>query len=196
MAGGTNKEWPVAEREIVMSSMKQNNEVIDFDKSYEENEIGLKGIFGFAIGLFLLIVITFGLMSALLNVLRQNEKENAGPANPMGMSDKERLPPEPRVQLAPGFGIESDKGRVNLELLAPGAEFKEFRRQWDEIWKYGRKDEKTGMMSAMPIEMAKEKFLSQNVKAKSGPDTDELYKRSHWYFSDSSSGRLASERRR
>src|SRR5438128_7812165 len=157
-----------------MSSKKQGNEEVGFDKTYEANEIGLKGIFGFAIGLFGLIVVTFGLMWAFLNVLKDNNKENAGPANPMGMTEKERLPPEPRVQLAPGLGIESDKGRVNLELLPPSAEFKEFRKQWDEIWKYGRKDEKTGMMSVMPIEMAKEKFLAQNVKAKSGPEAEEL----------------------
>jgi hypothetical protein len=83
-----------------------------------------------------------------------------------------------------------------LELLPPSAEFKEFRRQWDEIWKFGRKDEKTGMMSVMPIEMAKEKFLSQNVKAKSGADADEVYRNSRLYFSDASSGRVASEKRR
>jgi hypothetical protein len=179
-----------------MSSTKHNNDEIEFDKAYEENEIGLRGIIGFAIGLFLLIVITFGLMSALLSVLRQNEKENAGPANPMGMSDKERLPPEPRLQLAPGFGIESKTGRVNLELLAPGAEYKEFKRQAEEMWKFGRKDEKSGMMSVMPIDMAKEKLLAQNVKAKTGPDAEAAFQNAHSFVSDSSAGRLASEKRR
>src|SRR5436305_343380 len=129
-----------------MAWTQQDNDEIDLDKPYEANEIGIRGIVGFAIGLVLLIVITFGLMSALLNVLRQNEKENAGPANPMEMSDKERLPPEPRVQLAPGFGIESETGRVNLELLPPSAEYKEFKRQAEQIWKFGRKDEKTGVV--------------------------------------------------
>ena len=50
-----------------MSSKKHEMTPADLDKAYEANEIGLKGIFGFAIGLFLLIVITFGLMYALLN---------------------------------------------------------------------------------------------------------------------------------
>lgn len=177
-----------------MSSKKQGNDSIDYDKTYEANEIGLKGIIGFAIGLVLLIVITFGLMYAFLGALEENNQENAGPANPMIMSDKERLPPEPRLQTAPGFGVEFDKGRVNLELQAPQAEYRELRKQWDEILKHGRKDEKTGVMSIMPIEMAKEKFLAQNVKARSGADVEEFYENSRSLISDSSAGRLASEK--
>ena len=179
-----------------MSSKKQGSGLIDYDKTYEANEIGLKGIFGFAIGLVLLIVITFGLMWAFLGALKDNNRENAGPPNPMGMTDKERLPPEPRLQEAPGFGIESEKGRVNLELLPPSAEFKELKKQWEEIWKNGRKDEKTGVVTVMPIEMAKEKFLAQNVKARSGADADEFYRNARSFISDSSAGRLASEKRR
>ncbi len=167
------------------------------NKPYEENEIGLKGIFSFAIGLFLLIVITFGLMWAFLNVLKDYSiQENAENANPMMMSEKERLPPEPRLQLAPGFGIESDKGRVNLELMEPSAEYNEFKKQADHMWEYGRKDVKTGMVTVMPIDEAKAKFLSQNVKAKSGPEAEEFFKNSHVFVSDSSAGRLASEKRR
>ena len=180
-----------------MSSKKHENTAQDFSKAYEENEIGLKGIFSFAIGMFLMIVITFGLMWALLNVFKDAAKEdNAEHRNPMLMSEKERLPPEPRLQLAPGFGIESEKGRVNLELREPGAEFNEFKKQWGEMWEHGRKDPKTGMVTMMPIDEAKAKFLAQNVKAKSGPEAEEFFKNSRVFISDSSAGRLASEKRR
>ena len=166
-------------------------------KGYEENEIGLKGIFSFAIGLFLLIVITFGLMFAFLNVLRnQAAEDNAEARNPMMMSEKERLPPEPRLQLAPGFGIDSEKGRVNLELMAPGAEYIEFHKQAVQLWENGKKDEKTGMVTMLPIEKAKEKLLEQKVKAKSGPEVEEFFKNSRGVVSDSSAGRVASEKRR
>lgn len=179
-----------------MSSNKHANDAVALDRPYEENEIGLRGIIGFAVGLFLLIVVTFGLMWLLLGTLKDYSKENADPVNPMAMSEKEHLPPEPRLQLAPGFGVDSDTGRVNMELLAPQAEYREMRKQWEQIWEHGRKDEKTGMMSIMPIEMAKEKFLAQNVKARSGAEAEEFYKHSHDFISDSSAGRLASERRR
>ncbi len=180
-----------------MSSKKHENIATDLNKPYEENEIGLKGIFSFAIGLFLLIVITFGLMWAFLNVLKdQAKQDNAAQVNPVIMSEKERLPPEPRLQLAPGFGIESEKGRVNLELVAPNAEFVEYQEQWIQLWEHGRKDEKTGMMTVMPIDEAKAKFLALSVKAKSGPEVEEFFKNSRGFVSDSSAGRLASEKRR
>ena len=179
-----------------MSSKKNEIAATDLSKPYEENEIGMKGIFSFAIGLVLLIVITFGLMFAFLNVLKDYSKENAGPVNPMIMSEKERLPPEPRLQLAPGFGVESENGRVNMELVAPSAEYRELHTQWLHLWEHGQKDEKTGTVTIMPIDEAKEKFLAQNVKAKSGPEAEEFFKNSRAFISDSSAGRVASEKRR
>lgn len=179
-----------------MSSKKHNDSVADLSKAYEENEIGLKGIVSFAVGLFFLIVITFGLMWAMLNVLKDYRKENAGPANPLAMSEKERLPAEPRLQGAPGFGVESDKGWVNMELGIPQAEYRELYKQWLDLWEHGKKDAKTGTVTVMPIDEAKEKFLSQNVKAKSGAEAEALLKSSHAFISESSAGRLASEKRR
>jgi hypothetical protein len=179
-----------------MSSAKHNNEAIDLNKAHEENEIGLKGIMGFAIGLVVLIVITFGLMWAFLSALKDNAKENADPQNPMAMSDRERLPPEPRLQLAPGFGVESEKGWVNMELQPPAAEYVELKKQWTELWEHGQKDKKTGVVSIMPVDTAKEKFLEGTVKARSGADGEKALADSRSIVSDSSSGRVASEKRR
>jgi hypothetical protein len=179
-----------------MSSSKHNNESSGLNKAHEENEIGLKGILGFAIGLLVLIVVTFGLMWAFLGALKDNAKETAGPQNPMAMSDRERLPPEPRLQLAPGFGVESEKGRVNMELQPPAAEYIELKKQWADLWEHGQKDKKTGIVTIMPVETAKEKFLAESVKAKSGADAEKLLADSTSFISDSSAGRVASEKRR
>jgi len=178
-----------------MSSHKHKDTALDLNKPYEENDIQLKGIFGFAVGLFLLIVVTFALMWAFLNVLRDYSKEGEV-KNPMAMSDKERLPPEPRIQAAPGFGVESEKGWVNMELGAPQAEYRELHRQWLNLWEHGQKDEKSGAVTMIPIDMAKEKVIAQNLKAKSGPDAEKLFKDSKTYISDSSAGRVSSETRR
>ncbi|MFT3746338.1 MAG: hypothetical protein QM785_18860 [Pyrinomonadaceae bacterium] len=178
-----------------MSSKKHTDTAVDLNKPYEENEIQMKGIIGFAAGLFLLIVITFGLMWAFLNVLKDYSKEGQV-KNPMAMSEKERLPPEPRLQAAPGFGVESEKGWVNMELGAPQAEYRELHKQWLKTWEEGSKDAKTGMVTMMPIDAAKEKLLSQNIKAKSGADAEKLLKESKMFISDSSAGRVASEKRR
>ena len=177
-----------------MSSKKNTEAVNDLNKPYEENEIGLRGILWFGVGLLLLIVITFGLMWALLNVLVDYERENAGPANPLVMSERERLPPEPRLQLAPGFGVESEKGRVNLELLAPQSEYREIQKQWRDMWEHGTKDAKTGTVISLPIEEAKAKVLGQGLKTKAGTDTEGAYDKARSMISDSSSGRIASEK--
>lgn len=179
-----------------MSSKKHTASDVDLNIPYEQNEIQLKGILGFAIGLFLLIVVTFALMWAFLNVLEDVSKENAGPVNPMVQTERERLPPEPRIQLAPGFGVQSDTGWVNMELGAPQAEYRELSRQWKQLWEKGHKDTKTGVVTTMPIDAAKERLLSQNVKAKSGVDADAVYSKSRMSISESSGGRMAAETRR
>lgn len=178
-------------------SKKHTDTVADLNKPYEQNEIQLRGIFGFAIGLVLLIVLTFGLMWALLYKVMPGMSMNAGAeSNPMAMSDKERLPPEPRLQSAPGFGLDSEKGRVNMELGIPQAEWRELRKQWDELLEKGRKDAKTGMMSVMPIDEAKKKFLERGVKAKSGAETEAVLSASREFVSEAGSGRRGSQKRR
>jgi hypothetical protein len=179
-----------------MGSTKHEKSFVDFEQPYEQNIIGLKGIFYFGIGLFLLIVITFGLMWALLSVFEDDAKAAKKSDNPMAMSETDRLPPEPRVQAAPGFGVESPDGRVNLELREPQAEYRELQKQWKEIWEHGQKDPHSGAVTAMSLKEAKEKFLSEGVKAKSGPEAEQGAMASRMYFSDASSGRRASEKRR
>ena len=179
-----------------MGSTKHEKSFVDFEQPYEQNVIGLKGIVYFGVGLFLLIVITFGLMWALLNVFETDAKETKGKPGYMAMSETERLPPEPRLQAAPGFGVNSENGRVNLELRAPQSEYRELHKQWLELWEKGMKDPHNGAISSMPVDMAKEKFLEQGAKARSGVEAEQQTLRSKMYFSDASSGRVASEKRR
>ncbi|MEJ7624686.1 MAG: hypothetical protein WKF34_11900 [Pyrinomonadaceae bacterium] len=180
-----------------MSSKKERSDIaIELNAPYEQNEIELKGIFGFAIGLFLLIVVTFALMWALLNVLKDYSEENAGPVNPMIRAEKDRLPAAPRLQLAPGFGVESPNGRINMELGAPQAEYRELKKQWDDLWLHGHKDKASGATTAMPINEAKDRFLTSGSKAKAGTEAETILIDSKRYISDASSGRVASITRR
>jgi hypothetical protein len=178
-----------------MTSRNEERPAEYYDKPYEENEVRLRGILYFGAGLVLLIVITFGLMWALLGVMEQqmSYKKDVGP---MAMSEKEHLPPEPRLQGAPGFHVDGPNGRVNLELTAPQSEYHEMRREWDQKIEKGLIDPATGSVVAMPIDIAKDKFLEENVKAKSGPEAEDALTNSRMFISDSSAGRLASEKRR
>lgn len=176
---------------------KHESTVSELDKPYEQNVIGFGGIVKFAIGLFLLIVVTFALMLLLNRVLEDNKQQEwQATRNPMVMSDRERLPPEPRLQSAPGFGVDSSKGRVNLELNIPQAEYREMLQQWNGIREHGTKDAQTGAIVSLPIREAKEKVLEENLKAKSGPEAEKLFVESRKYVSDASSGRKASFKRR
>lgn len=173
---------------------KHEKTFVDFDKPYEQNIIGLRGIFIFAIGLVILCVVTFGLMLVLLNVMKQHsEEQDAKNRNPMQLNKEEQLPPEPRLQSAPGFGVDGPRGRVNLELTAPQAEYWELEKIWNAELKDGQKDPKTGTIITLPIEEAKKKMLEQNVKA--APDGKGL-EDSRSIVSFSSAGRMASEKRR
>ena len=173
-----------------MGATRHEKSFVDFEKGYEQNVIGFKGIVYFGVGLFLLIIITFALMWALLHVMRDQSEAEKGTAGPMAMSEKESLPPEPRLQSAPGFGVDSTDGRVNLELREPQAEYRELRKQWDEMIKDGEKDPKTGTQITMPVAEGIDKLLQSNVKAKTDAASIKAYNDSRLYITDASAGRL------
>jgi hypothetical protein len=175
---------------------KHEKTFVDFDKPYEQNLIGMKGIIAFAVGLFLLIVITFGLMWVLMNVMESDAQETKDTTSPMMMTDTEQLPPEPRLQSAPGFGVVGENGQVNLELREPQAEYRELRRLWEKGWEEGQKDKATGTVISLPIKEAKEKFLEESAKMKTGETAPKMSEESMKFVSQSSSGRTSTDKRR
>jgi len=172
---------------------------VNFERPYETNIIGLRGVIYFGVGLLLLIVITFGLMFFLQQVMEDQARETKDTKNPMMMTDVERLPPEPRLQAAPGFGVESEKGFVNLELSAPQSEYRVLKSQWEKLWEEGQKDAKTGMVITMPMEEAEKKLIEQSGAASGGVNPEEgqkFYNDSRRLVSASNAGRTATDVRR
>ena len=165
-------------------------------KPYEENTIGLRGIIIFGVGLFLMIVITFVLMWVLEVQMENYAKETKDTKNPMAMSEKENLPPEPRIQGAPGFGVDGPNGRINLELREPHAEYRELRKIWEKEWQEGQKNPQTGTVITLPIDEAKKKFLEQNSETKKDENAQKFYEESRMFVSGSSAGRTSTDRRR
>ncbi|HEX8639159.1 MAG TPA: hypothetical protein VF692_13910 [Pyrinomonadaceae bacterium] len=183
-----------------MSKTRHEKSFVDYDKPYEQNLIGLRGIIWFAGGLILLIVITFGLMLVLLNFMEAQARESKDETSPLMMTDKERLPPEPRLQAAPGFGVDSEQGRVNLELRAPQSEYWELREQWENQLRNGQRDPHSGSVVTMPVDQAKDRYVQQsgqNAAANQNADgqkNEEEMTKSRMYASDSSSGRVLNEK--
>jgi hypothetical protein len=177
---------------------KHEKTFVNLDKPYESNVIGLRGIIYFGVGVFLLVVITFGLMWFLQNVMEEQSIAEKDVASPMMMSEQERLPPEPRLQAAPGYQVESPQGHINLELKAPESEYRNLQVQWETMWANGQKDAKTGTVITLPTEEAKRVFLEQSA-GKAQPNDqqkEETMKKSRSIISLSSSGRTASDVRR
>jgi hypothetical protein len=85
--------------------------------------------------------------------------------SPMALRGEETLPPEPRLQGAPGFKVEteSDAEPLNLELREPQSEYRALLKDWEKTWKNGRKDPNTGTVITLPMEEAKQRVLQQGV---------------------------------
>lgn len=180
--------------------MSEHREVIiDTDKGYESNTVDAKLIVYFTGGLFLLIVITFVLMWVfqywvLEAQWAENDRKNE---MPMALKGDEKLPPEPRLQGAPGFGVDSPDGKINLELTEPQAEYRVLLKQWEKEWAEGQKDPQSGTVITLPIEEAKAKVLEEGaIRARSAEEADKTLKEATTMYSSSSAGRLASEIRR
>ncbi len=181
-----------------MGKTKHEKSFVDFEHTYEQNIIGLRGVIYFGVGLFLLVVITFGLMWFLQDVMQEQAiAEDKRNENPMAMGEMERLPPDagPRLQSAPGFGVGLGDERINLELKHPQAEWEVLQGQYREMWEKGEKAP-NGTVVALPIDEAKQRFLAEKSNAASTAQNQETLNQSRSIISDSSSGRRANETRR
>lgn len=133
--------------------------------THEKSDISVRGVLTFAVVLTVAtIVIAFGI-ALLFNFFNAQEAKEPGPG-PMALTKEERLPPEPRLQAAPGFGITTEDGqRRNLELSAPQTEYRVLRQQWEENLKTGLKDQ-SGNVVGMPIDNAMEKVVSEGLPSR------------------------------
>lgn len=140
------------------------------DVSHEASDVDVGTIIKFVVGLFFLTVITFVLMKLLYNVLEDRATKADPKPRPMAMSEQERLPPEPRLQAAPGFGVNLGDGKfINLQLREPQAEYHELQKIWNDVLE-GKPDPRTGKTS-MPIEEAMKKVV-EDGSLKSRPAAD------------------------
>lgn len=150
----------------------------NIDVTHEVSDVYIGGIGRFVVGLFILIVVSFVLMWAMFRLLQSRSVETDQPRSPMALSEKDpkRLPPEPRLQGAPGFSEDLDKSaaakpETRRELSAsstaeapapkdPLWEIRVVRDQWNDVLKNGPVDQ-NGQRYGMPIEQAKQEVLKQ-----------------------------------
>ena len=133
--------------------------------THETSDVNVRGVITFIVVLTVAsIVISFGVR--ILFKFFDAQAEKAPRPGPMALKKDERLPPEPRLQAAPGFQVKLENGQtVNLEKLHPQAEYRVLRQQWEENLKTGLKDQ-SGNVVGMPIEAAIDKVVSEGLPSK------------------------------
>jgi hypothetical protein len=128
--------------------------------THETSDIDVKAVLTFVV---VLTIATVAVSAGIWLLFRYFDAQEAKEPQrgPMALTKKEdRLPPEPRLQAAPGFELKLEDGqKKNLEKAAPQSEYTALRLQWDENLRTGLKDH-SGNVVGMPINDAIDKIVS------------------------------------
>jgi hypothetical protein len=131
----------------------------NLDVTHEASDVDVAGVLKFVIALSVLGVAVFVLMWAMFRFLYAQAEKEPNPG-PMAMKPEERLPPDPRLQAAKGFGVKLETGEwVNLENREPEAEYRVLREQWERQL-HCKSMEGNTSANCTPIETAIDKLLS------------------------------------
>jgi hypothetical protein len=146
------------------------------DVTHELSDVNIRGIITFIVGLTVMTVAVYLLMWGMFRALSEAEAKKEAPASPMAMTGTQRLPPEPRLQGAPGFaeelekeaGVkEGEKSEGPPKPKDPLWEIKVLREHWESTLKNGAKDQ-SGKVVVLPIEDAKRELLKQGLPVRAG----------------------------
>ena len=161
---GSNKKEHVTETPDI-------SYIRNVDTAHELSDVQVGGVVKFVVGLFVMTVAVFFLTWGMFRMFEARSPEP--PRSPMALSGEARLPPEPRLQGAPGFGETLEKSATLNEAEASGAtpsgnpknplwEIQALRKQWEDVLAHGPIDQ-NGKRFGMSIEKAKEEILKQGL---------------------------------
>lgn len=142
----------------------------NIDVTHETSDVNVPALLKFVLALTVMTALVYVLMLFLFNFLNRQETQKEPPAGPMAMSESERLPPEPRLQSAPGFAADlaTSKGDSTADKPKdPLWEIHVLREQWERDLKEGPKDQ-SGRSLGMPIDAAIQKLIADH-NAKQSP---------------------------
>lgn len=132
------------------------------DVAHEESDVAVGPIAKFVVALFIFGVVICISMLLLFNFFERRARDNERRASPLARRGAETLPPEPRLQAAPGFGVAMPNGeRRDLQLREPQSEYIVVRENWErELKSYGWADESAGTVR-VPIDEAMRMYLER-----------------------------------
>jgi hypothetical protein len=147
------------------------------DVAHETSDVSISGIVKFVIYLTVLGIVIQLALWAMFSVLDKREAAKDVRRSPIALTDNDRLPPEPRLQSAPGFaqqlpgtGPKSEEraataGDALQKPKSPLWEIENLHAQWQDVLDNGPRDQ-NGNRYGMPIEAAKKKLIEQGLPAR------------------------------
>ena len=161
--------------------------------THEPSDVNVRAVVTFiAVLTIATMTVSFGL-TFLFKFFNAQEAKGPKPG-PMALTKEQRLPPEPRLQSAPGFQLKLENGQtVNLEKSAPQSEYRVLRQQWEENLKTGLKDQ-SGKVVGMPIDAAIDKIVAEGLPSKVKEPDKKLFDFAISMPTAASSGREAEKR--
>ncbi|HST52812.1 MAG TPA: hypothetical protein VLJ61_12440 [Pyrinomonadaceae bacterium] len=146
------------------------------DVAHEESDVAVRPLLWFVGGLTFFTLVVCGVVLVMFIYFQKREESQEIEASPLARQGEERLPPEPRLQLAPGYGVTTDDGqkhdlfyKPNSERVPqPQSEYLVVRDEWTrELQGYGWADQPSGTVR-VPINEAMSLYL-QRRQAKQQP---------------------------
>ncbi|HEX7955593.1 MAG TPA: hypothetical protein VF508_01535 [Pyrinomonadaceae bacterium] len=140
------------------------------DVAHEESDVAVRPLLWFVGGLTFFTLVVCLSMYLMFQFFLGREVSQELAASPLARQGEERLPPEPRLQLAPGWQVKTDDGRRHeLSYAAdnvghvpqPWSEYLLVSEEWrTELEDYGWADEKAGT-ARIPVEQAMRLYLQR-----------------------------------
>jgi len=138
----------------------------NLDVTHEASDVSVSGVLKFVAGLTVMTVVVFVLVWGLFRFLYAETEKEPDPG-PMAMSPLERLPPDPKLQAAPGFGVTLENGeRVPLDKREPEAEYRVLREQWERQLNCSQEGASNVKPGCVPIDQAMEKVLKAGLPSR------------------------------
>jgi hypothetical protein len=148
------------------------------DVAHEESDVSVRPLLWFVAGLTFFTIVVSLVVLLMFTYFQKREESQELEASPLARQGKERLPPEPRLQLAPGFGVTTDEGQVidlSNEALGktnhvpqPQSEYMAVRDEWrKELEDYGWADQQAGTVR-VPVSRAMQLYLQKHGGAQQG----------------------------
>jgi hypothetical protein len=136
----------------------------NIDVTHEASDVSVSGLLKFVLALTVMTIVVHVLMWGMFKFFQTQEEKKEPKPGPMAMTREERLPPEPRLQAAPGFGVKLADGQwIPLEKREPEAEYRVLRDQWER--QLNCKDGDTAQ-GCLPIDEAIRRIIEKGLPSR------------------------------